>query len=70
MLKIIHRGCGGQYGWWTGHNPKDCDPILAETFMFMDGTHPKAGDLIDLTCPKCNQKARSWVDLERPIDNV
>lgn len=53
MFKVNHRKCGAQVGWFLGDEITPHDMIQAETFEFMDGSHPKPCDLIRINCEHC-----------------
>lgn len=65
MVPVIHKGCGGQIGWYLRDEPTEIDIALAEDFMRLDGTHPKNHEILRETCQHCGAVIRDFDELYR-----
>jgi ribosomal protein S27AE len=67
MIPVIHRGCGGQVGWFLRDTIEECEIMKAADFMRMDGTHPVDGGRLREECPRCGKVLGQVNELERVI---
>ena len=56
VVKVIHRKCGTQVGWYLRDAPREPDVVRSKDFMRMDGSQPAFGSVRAEFCPKCNRK--------------
>jgi hypothetical protein len=53
MVKVVHKKCGGQVGWYLLDTPRAIDRFLSKDFERMDGTKPINGGVFHEKCPSC-----------------
>jgi len=67
-IKIIHKSCGTQIGWWAGNIPKPGGRVRADDFVRMDESKADmASRVVDFCpeCPGCGKPVRNITDMER-----
>lgn len=70
-IKIIHRLCGGQWGWYTGPAElRGSGAARAEDVERCDGTRPLPGDFFNETCPCCHKRIAGIGELVRKAGGV
>jgi uncharacterized C2H2 Zn-finger protein len=52
-VKVIHKKCGGQVGWYLLDIPRCPDIVLSKDFERLDGTSPIDGEKFREKCPTC-----------------
>lgn len=62
MVKVIHKKCGGQVGWYLHDTP---DIVLSKDFERMDGSSPITGEVFREKCPTCGDNISSTLELIR-----
>ena len=65
MIKIIHKNCGGQYGWFLKDTATPHERARAKDVQRMDGTKPDDDSPLKDLCPSCHQYIRHITELTR-----
>ena len=69
-MKVLHKYCGGQVGWYVGNTPRAAGVAKSSEFIRMDGSHPMAGSVMREKCSKCGEIVRAAGDMYIDIEEV
>jgi len=61
MIKVTHRKCGAQIGWYKGIKGMQ---VRAADFIRMDGSSPKPNDRVREKCIGCGDVITSLYDFD------
>jgi len=66
-VKVIHKACGGQTGWYLGL--RDQAVAISSDFERMDGTKPDESGGFDEVCANCHKRIYGTNELIRMFDD-
>jgi len=69
MVKLIHKHCGKQMGWYLRDAPRDPDIPYAKDVIWRDGSKPTDGAVFNEKCPHCGNIIINIFEIHRDFDN-